>query len=101
MSLIEEIKNRINIVDMAVEFGLKPTKNDQIYSIYKIEKNRSLKLYRKTNSFYCYATGRGGDVINFYADYKKISNREAIMLLAKELGLDNGNGKQNTSIKES
>ena len=70
MSLIEEIKNRINVVDLAIELGLQPTKKDFIYSIYKDEKNRSLKLYTETNSFYCFATGRGGDVINFYADFK-------------------------------
>lgn len=101
MNLIEEIKNRINIVDLAIQLGLNPTRNDQIFSIYKSEKNRSLKLYRKTNSFYCYATGNGGDVINFFADYKKIENREAIMQLAKEIGLDNGYEKQSPSILKS
>ncbi len=101
MNLIEEIKNRINIVELAVQFGLQPTKNDQIFSIYKQEKNRSLKLYRNTNSFYCFATGRGGDVINFFADYKKTDNSEAIMLLAKELGLDNDYDKQNYSINKN
>lgn len=89
MSLIEEIKNRINIVDLAIQLGLQPTHKNFIYSIYKKEKNRSLKLYPETNSFYCFATGRGGDVINFFADYKKIENSEAIMQLVKELGLDN------------
>lgn len=90
MHVIEEIKNRINIVELATQLGLQPTNNDQIFSIYKNEKNRSLKLYRKTNSFYCFATGKGGDLINFYSDFKKIENRKAIALLAKELGLDNG-----------
>ena len=93
MDLIEEIKKRINIVELANEFGLQPTKKDFIFSIYKKEKNRSLKLYPETNSFYCFATGRGGDVINFYADYKRIGNREAIVILAKELGIENGNHK--------
>lgn len=94
MNLIEEIKNRTKIVDLAIEFGLLPTKNDFIFSIYKKEKNRSLKLYRRTNSFFDYSTGQGGDVIKFYADYKKIVNKEAIKSLAKEYDLYNGNGKQ-------
>ena len=46
MNIIEEIKSRINIVDIATELGLQPTRKDFIYSVYKEEKNRSLKLYR-------------------------------------------------------
>ena len=41
-----------------------------------------------------YSVGRGGDVINFYANVKNIDNTEAIKLLSTELGLkNNGNGK--------
>jgi len=88
MSLIEEIKKRINIVAMATELGLQPTKTDFIFSIYKEEKNRSLKLYPETNSFYCFATGRGGDVINFYANYYKIDINDAIKELVIKAGID-------------
>ena len=83
MNIIDEIKKRINIVDLATEFGLQPTKKDFVYSIYKEEKNRSLKLYPETNSFYCFATGRGGDVINFYKDYYKIDIKDAINVACK------------------
>jgi len=99
MNVIDEIKKRLNIVDLANEFGLQPTKKDFIFSIYREEKNRSLKLYPETNSFYCFATGKGGDVINFFSDFKKLDNKESIMLLCKELGLDNGNaGLEATSF---
>ncbi len=86
MNIIDEIKKRINIVDLATELGLQPTKKDFIFSIYKEEKNRSLKLYPETNSFYCFATGRGGNVINFYADYYKININDAIKELAIKAG---------------
>ena len=33
--------------------------------------------------FIAFPAGRGGDVINFYADVKSIENNEAIRLLAK------------------
>ncbi len=88
MSLIEEIKQRINIVDLANEFGLQPTRKDFIFSIYKEEKNRSLKLYPETNSFYCFATGRGGDVIDFYKDYYNIDVNDAIKELAVKVDID-------------
>jgi len=58
MNLIEEIKNRINIVELAFDLGLQPTKQGFIYSIYKNENNRSLMLYAKTNSYYCFSTGQ-------------------------------------------
>ena len=40
--------------------------------------------------------GKGGDVINFYADVKKIDNKTAIIQLRKELGIDSGS-KSNTN----
>jgi DNA primase len=88
MNLIDEIKSRINIIDLASEYGLQPVRNNFIFSIYKIESNCSLKLYPETNSFYCFATGHGGDVINFYADYWKIDIRTAVKELAAKAGLD-------------
>lgn len=87
MNLIEEIKRRINIVDLAVQLGLEPTRNDQIFSIYKQEKNRSFKLYPKTNSFYCFATGHGGDVIDFYKDYYGIEFKQAVKELSHKAGI--------------
>ena len=89
MNVIEEIKNRINIVDLAVQLGLEPTANDFIFSVFKPEKNRSMKLYKKTNTFYDFSSGTPGDVINLYAAIKKIENEEAIKILAEELGIKN------------
>lgn len=85
--MIEEIKKRINIVDLAFEFGLQPTKQNFIFSIYKDEKNRSMKLYPETNSFYCFATGRGGDVIDFFKDYHRIETKEAVARLKEKAGI--------------
>lgn len=86
--MIEEIKMKINIVDLAFEMGLQPTKQGFIYSIYKEEKTRSMKLYPETNSFYCYATGHGGDVIDFYRDYHRIEVKDAVKELAVRVGLE-------------
>ena len=90
--MIDEIKNRIKIKHLVSELGIEIYKNNFIYSIYKTERTPSLKIYPETNSFYCFATGKGGDVINFYADYKRIELKEAV----KELG-----GGYNFNIKES
>ena len=86
MNLIDDIKSRINITALLNEYGLQPV-NDFIYSIYKRENNRSLKIYPATNSFYCFATGNGGDVIKFYADYWKIDMKAAVKELAGKAGI--------------
>ncbi len=100
MNMIEEIKKRINILDLAFEMGLQPTKQNFIYSIYKEENNRSLKLYPETNSFYCFATGGGGDVIDFYKDYHKIDVKEAVKELAVKAGVDmNNTAREKMKIK--
>lgn len=88
MNLIEEIKNRINIVDLAINLGLQPERKDFIFSIYKKERNRSLKLYSETNSFYCFATGKGGDIVDFYKDYYGIEVKQAVRELAEKAGID-------------
>ena len=90
MNLIEEIKRRFNVVDLAVELGLQPTRNDYIFSFYRKEKNRSLKLYRNTNTYKCYATDHQGDVIDFYKDYYAIDVKQAVKELAQKAGLQYG-----------
>ena len=89
MDLIDEIKQKIKIMDLAVEYGLEPGRNDFIFSIYKKENNRSLKIYPETNSFYCFSSGHGGDVINFYADYWRTDIKTAIKELAAKAGISN------------
>lgn len=79
---IDQIKNSISIVDLINMIGIKIFSGDFIYSIYKNEKNPSLKIYPQSNSFYCFSTGQGGDVIKFYSDYKKISIKETMTELS-------------------
>lgn len=90
MNIIEEIKNRISLMDLVNQLGIKVYGNNFIYSIYKDESNPSLKLNPEKNYFYCFSTGNYGDVIQFYADYYKISKGEAIKDLAERLGIKAG-----------
>jgi DNA primase len=94
MNLIEEIKSKINIVDVARKAGLNPDKNGFIKSIYKAETKPSLKLYEKTNTFCDFSTGKSGDVINFYADLNGLSIKEAVRELAVKAGLHYGRSER-------
>lgn len=42
-------------------------------------------IYPKTNSWYCFACGQGGDSIAFYMKYKNIGFKQALKELANDL----------------
>jgi DNA primase len=87
--LIDQIKSSLNILEVARKLGLRVTNGNFVHSIYKSERTPSLKLYPETNSFYCFATNKGGDLIKFWADARKISNGEGVKELAEMLNLGN------------
>lgn len=89
MNLIEEIKQTGSIIALAEALGLQVNSSGFVNSFYKEDKTPSLKLYPETNSFYCFATNQGGDIIKFYEDYKRVDTKQAIKELAEWLNLDN------------
>jgi len=95
--IIDDIKNRINIIELAKSEGLQLKKqSNRVYKTvccFHNEKKASLTFYTDTNTFKCYGCGEWGDAINFYAkrhnlDYKtKQGRKETIKQLAGQLGL--------------
>jgi len=95
--LIDDIKERINIIELAKSEGLQLKKqSNRIYKTiccFHNERKASLTFYtddpanKKPNSFECFACQEYGDAINFYAKRHDLSNREAINELAGKLGL--------------
>ena len=66
--LIKEIKEHVNIVDLAGEYFEMTRKNGYLGIIGEAENGgdySSLVIYPKTNSYYRQSTGTGGDVISF------------------------------------
>ena len=85
--MIERIKQSVNIFDLVNRLGLEINKAGFIKSVFKEEKTASLKLYRETNSFYCFATNNGGDVVDFYKAYCKVDTATAVKELSEMFGL--------------
>lgn len=89
--LIDEIKNRLNIIELAKSEGLQLKKqSNRIYKTtccFHKETKASLTFYADTNTFFCFACQAKGDPINFYAKRHSISNKEAIKQLARRYGL--------------
>jgi len=51
------------------------------------ESNPSFHVYPKTNSFYCFGCGKGGDVITFIMMIEDVTFVEAIKILAERRGI--------------
>jgi hypothetical protein len=66
VDVFEEVKNNVSILEVVRYYsGEKPNRADFICCPFHGEKTPSLKLYPKSNSFYCFGCGAGGDVIRF------------------------------------
>lgn len=87
LEILKSIKENYLILKLVDELGLRVNGSKNIKSIYKNENTPSLHIYEETNSYHCFATGRGGDVIQFYMDYFKISFIQAIEEMASKLAL--------------
>lgn len=90
--MINEIKAHLSIIDLCVRLGIKVNSSNFIFSIYKQEKSPSLKLYPKTNTFFCFATNQGGDIIKLYQDFYNVTTKEAIKELANICVITNSGG---------
>lgn len=96
MDTLDQIKDRINIIDLARSAGfvLKPeNKSQQRYVtaciFHNDGKRPNLSLYGKTNTYKCFACGANGDAINFYAKIRNIENIDAIRELKQQHGIKN------------
>jgi len=97
--IIDDIKSRINIIELAKSEGLQLKKqSNRVYKTvccFHNEKKASLTFYADTNTFNCFACQAHGDAINFYAKrhYPSLdddeANKKAIKELAIKLGLNN------------
>jgi len=86
-SITEEIKNRVNILDVAKSFGIQINRQGKALCVFHEEKTPSLTFFENTNSFYCYGCGVGGSVIDFVKHYKNLTTAGAIQWLVEYAGL--------------
>lgn len=94
MSIIDEIKKRLSIVDALETYtNANLTKSKTFKKQFNIccpwhhDKTPSLTIYIKSNQWRCQAGCGSGDVINLVSKALSISNKETIKLLKKQLGI--------------
>lgn len=108
-SKIEEIKSRVDIVELAAEYLTlkKAGRNYLGLCPFHQEKTPSFTVNREKQIFYCFGCGEGGNVITFLM---KITNKtfpEAIKELAEKAGVilpswqDTKEGRRNDSLRQN
>ncbi len=101
--LLEEIKERIDIVDFISEYiDLKKTgQNYRAPCPFHSERTPSFFVSPSKKIFHCFGCGKGGDIVTFLMEYESIDFQEALSILAKRAGVEfNYSPKKSTASKE-
>ena len=85
--IFEEIKNKIDIADVAEFYGLELDKRNKCVCPFHHEKTASFQVYPKSQSFYCFGCGVGGDVIDLTAKLFDLSPIQAAKRLNSDFSL--------------
>jgi DNA primase len=87
---IDEIKNRIDIIDVIGDFiTLKRSgQNYKALSPFANEKTPSFFVVPSKGIFKDFSSGKGGDAITFVMEHEKMSYAEALRYLAKKYGVE-------------
>src|SRR5690349_4018877 len=87
---IEEIKNRLDIIDVVSDFvTLKRSgQNYKALSPFTNEKTASFYVVPSKGIFKDFSSGKGGDAITFVMEHEGMSYVEAIRFLTKKYGVD-------------
>jgi len=107
-SKIEEIKNRVDIVDLVSEYLTlkKAGRNFTGLCPFHQEKTPSFSVNRDKQIFYCFGCGEGGNVITFLMKIADKTFPEAIEYLAQKAGVvlppmsSGKEGRQRDSLKD-
>ncbi|MFN3840875.1 MAG: DNA primase, partial [Cyclobacteriaceae bacterium] len=89
-STIDEVKNRIDIVDVVSDFvSLKRSgQNYKALSPFTNEKTPSFYVVPSKGIFKDFSSGKGGDAITFVMEHEGLGYLEAIRYLAKKYGVE-------------
>ncbi|MBD3362103.1 DNA primase [Candidatus Dojkabacteria bacterium] len=75
-----EVARGVDIENLFNRFGINLRKKFAICPFHD-DKNPSLRVYPKTNSWYCFGCGRGGDTIDFVIKIAKVDFKKAVDLI--------------------
>ena len=99
---IDEVKNRVDIVDVIGDFvSLKKSgQNYKALSPFNNEKTASFFVVPAKGIFKDFSSGKGGDAFTFVMEHEKLSYAEAIRYLAKKYGVEIKEDRASAESKE-
>lgn len=87
--IIEEIVNRTDISDLIGSYVTLKRVGSNMHGLcpFHSEKTPSFTVFSKTNSFYCFGCGSGGDAITFVMKAENLDYPSAVEFLASRAGI--------------
>lgn len=82
------IKDRVSIQQIVDRYGYEPNRAGFINCPFHNEKTPSLRVYKESNSFYCFGCNTGGDIIGFVMHLFHIDFGEALVRLDNDFNLN-------------
>ena len=90
MNLIEEIKSKLDIVELANNAGAKVLRSGKCkHNPLREEKTCSLQIYKDTQTFHDFGSSETGDVIKFYGLLNGMDNSTTIKHLKEQFNIEN------------
>ncbi len=88
-SALEEIKSRLDIVDVISEYVplKKAGQNWKGICPFHTEKTPSFMVSQAKQIYHCFGCGSGGDIFTFLVKYENLSFNESLNILAKKAGV--------------
>jgi len=104
-SVFQAVKSQVCIADFIGNYlGIDIPNKDQIQikSPFKDEQNPSFAIYKKTQTFKCFTSGKFGDVFHFVEEMENCDRMESLKIVAERSGieLDLGDNKVSKGIRE-
>lgn len=89
-NLIEEIRSRIDIVDVISGYVRLQKKGSNYFGLcpFHNEKSPSFSVSQSKQMYYCFGCGAGGNVFTFLMEYENFSFGEAVESLAGRAGVE-------------